>query len=254
MVMEGSPEKAIIQIRDASFVYDTENNMPVFDSLNLELFQNENVFLFGASGSGKTSIVKAILGLLHLSGGSFEAFHRDMCTPSARTLLFVRRKIGLLPERGILISNLSVLGNLVFPLRFVAQLSKNRSHEIAMTILEEHHLLPIKDCLPFELGTNMIKIIGLLRAMVFKPQLLILDDPYEGLDLDGFRFFQKIFLDIRKEGATSIFFLTRKPLFVSGLFDKFYELSPAGVLSVANAQEIELHRQEITMIAKGETS
>jgi len=252
--MESNVEKAIVQIRDASFVYDLENESPVFCSLNLELHQRENVFVFGGSGSGKTSIVKAILGLLHLSKGSFEVFNRDMCNPSARTLLYVRRKIGLLPERGILINQMSVLGNLVFPLRFVAQLSKNRSHEIAMTILEEHNLLAIKDCLPFELGTNMIKIIGLLRAMIFKPQLLILDDPYEGLDLEGFRFFQKIFLDIRKEGETSIFFLTRKPLFVAGLFDRFYELAPGGVLSVANSQEIELHRQEITMIAKGETS
>ncbi|MCL4461984.1 MAG: ATP-binding cassette domain-containing protein [Nitrospirae bacterium] len=244
-------EKPIIHIRDASFVYGLGDNAPVFSSLNLDLYQNENAFLFGGSGSGKTSIVKAIMGLLHLSDGSYEAFNRDMRNPSARTLLAVRRKIGFLPERGILISQLSVLGNMVFPLRFVAQLSKKRSEDIALALLEEHNLLEIKDCLPFELSINMIKSVGLLRALIFKPVLLLLDDPFEGLDLEGFRFFQKIFGKLRTENEMTLFFLTRKPIFVPGLFAKYYELSPDGDLMSVDCQRIEHHRLEFTMISGG---
>jgi phospholipid/cholesterol/gamma-HCH transport system ATP-binding protein len=248
---EKKEEKSLIRIRNASFVYGSNDSSPVFSSLNLELFQHENVFLFGGSGSGKTSIVKAILGLLHLSDGSYEAFNRDMRNPSARTLLAVRKKIGFLPEKGILISQTSVLGNLVFPLRFVAQLSKSRSEEIALAVLEEHNLLDIKDCLPFELSINIIKTVGLLRALIFKPALLILDDPFEGLDLEGFRFFQKIFGQMRSDKEITLFFLTRKPIFVPGLFQKYYELSPDGDLMSVDCQRIEHHRLEFTMISGG---
>ena len=242
-------EKSIIRIRNASFVYSSKDSTPVFSSLNLELYQHENAFLFGGSGSGKTSIVKAIMGLLHLSRGSYEAFNRDMRNPSAQTLLAVRKKIGFLPENGILISQTSVLGNLAFPLRFVAQLSKGRSEEIAMAVLEEHNLLDIKDCLPFELSINIIKTVGLLRALIFKPVLLILDDPFEGLDIEGFRFFQKIFEKMRLDKEITLFFLTRKPIFVPGLFQKYYELSPDGDLMSVDSQRIEHHRLEFTMIS-----
>ncbi len=235
-----SQEKYSILIKDASFLYHLEDEVPVFRSLDFEVKTGENVFLLGNSASGKSSLVKAIMGLLHLSSGSYEAFEKNMKDPSVRTLHTIRRRIGILPDRGILINNLSVQGNLAFPLRFIAHYSKQRSMEIVAGILKEHDLVSIQDCLPFELSINMIKTIGLLRALLFEPTLLILDDPMEGLDAEGIKFFQMVFEQLKKSPHTSVLMLSSKPVLIPGLFDRFCEITPEGIRSVDRSRIEEL--------------
>ncbi|MHB1287106.1 MAG: ATP-binding cassette domain-containing protein [Leptospirales bacterium] len=237
------PQKKFnILIKDASFRYHPDDEVPVFESLNFELRTGENVFVLGNSSSGKSSLVKAILGLLHLSEGSYEAFDKNMKDPSVRTLHTIRRKIGILPDRGILINHLSVEGNLRFPLRFIANYSKQKCHEIVSGIIKEHDLFSIQDCLPFELSINMIKTVGLLRALLFEPALLILDDPFEGLDGEGVRFFQMVFNQLKKSTQTSILMLSRKPVLIPGVFDRFCEVTSGGIKTVDSSRIEELER------------
>ena len=236
-------EKSAILMKGASFLYHLEDETPVIRNLSFEMKHGENAFLLGKSGSGKSSLVKAIMGLLHLSEGSYEAFGKTMKDPSVRTIHTVRRRIGILPDRGILLHNLSVQGNLMFPLRFILHHSKERSLEIVDGILRQHDLLSIRDNLPFELSINMIKTIGLLRALLFEPSLLILDDPMEGLDWEGVHFFQAVFDQLKKSTHTSVLMLSRKPVLVPEFFDHYYEMTSGCLQSVEVSRIKELRNQ-----------
>ncbi len=244
-----------ILIKDAAFRYHPDDEVPVFENLNFEVGARENIFILGNSSSGKSSLVKAIMGLLHLSEGSYMSFDKNMKDPSARTLHTIRRKIGILPDRGILINHLSVEGNLIFPLRFISNYSKQKCHEIVSGIIKEHDLFSVQDCLPFELSINMIKTVALLRALLFEPALLILDDPFEGLDGDGVRFFQMVFNQLKKSAQTSILMLSRKPVLIPGVFDRFCEITTGGVKTVDPSRIEKLQRACVvsTSASSGET-
>lgn len=216
--------KPIIRIKDASFRYSLDEESILLRDVNFSIYEGEHILLLGTSGSGKSMFVKSIMGLLFLDSGIYEAFDRSMKNPSSRILYNVRHKIGILPDKGILIQNRSVRSNLAFPLQFVANHSQSRANQIVDRILDENCLLPIQSCLPFELSINMIKTVGLLRALIFDPKLLILDDPIEGLDHEGFLFLRSILKKVREKGETTIFTLSRKPLLPIGVFSRYYEI------------------------------
>lgn len=216
--------KPIIRIKDAAFRYAVEEESVILRNVNFVIEEGEHVLLLGTSGSGKSMFVRSIMGLLSLDSGIYEAFDRSMKNPSSRTLYNVRHKIGILPDKGILIQNRSVRSNLAFPLQFVSNYSLSRANMVVDKILEENGLLPIGSSLPFELSINMIKTVGLLRALIFDPKLLILDDPLEGLDHEGFLFLRSILKRVRDKGETTVFTLTRKPLLPVGAFSRFYEI------------------------------
>lgn len=138
--------------------------------------------VLGGSGSGKSTILKLIGGLLRAQAGRVVVAGRDITSLSESHLYEVRRRLGMMFQNGALLDSLSVLENLAFPLREHSNLSreqiKTRVHErLAAVGLED-----VDDLMPRELSGGMVKRVALARALMQDPEILLVDEPFSGLD------------------------------------------------------------------------
>ena len=214
------PQDYLLELEDATFL-PVGSDGPQLSSVSLTISKGEHTYILGKAGTGKSLLVKSIMGLIPLSTGIYTAFGRSMKDPDNLTLHYVRKKIGLLPENGILINSLTVRENLAFPLKYLSQNKNERPYETVDRILKEHQLEKIADLNPYQIGINAQKSIGLLRALLFSPALIILDDPYEGLDQDGILLFHQYFQSLLEKQHTTILLFSRKPISPKGIFARY---------------------------------
>lgn len=210
----------LLELADATFL-PVGSNGPQMSSVTLNISKGEHTYILGKAGTGKSLLVKSIMGLIPLSTGKYTAFGRSMKDPDNLTLHYVRKKIGLLPENGILINSLTVRENLAFPLKYLSQNKNERPYEIVDGILEEHEMEQLSHLYPYQIGINAQKSLGLLRALLFSPALMILDDPYEGLDQDGIVLFHQYFQNLLEKQHTTILLFSRKPISPKGIFTRY---------------------------------
>ncbi|MDA8058966.1 MAG: ATP-binding cassette domain-containing protein [Leptospirillum sp.] len=212
-------QEPLLDLDNATFL-PVGSDGPQLSSVTFAISKGDHTYILGKAGSGKSLLVKSIMGLIPLATGRYMAFGRSMKDPDNLILHYIRKKIGLLPENGVLINSLTIRENLVFPLKYLNQNKNERPYERIDLILAEHQMEKIADLYPYQIGVNAQKSIGLLRAMLFSPALLILDDPYEGLDQDGIRLFHQYFQDILQNQHTTILLFSRKPIQPTGIFKR----------------------------------
>jgi ABC-type transporter Mla maintaining outer membrane lipid asymmetry ATPase subunit MlaF len=154
----------------------------VLRGVNLTIYPRQTTALIGASGSGKSVIVKHIMGLLQPDAGRVVAFGRDLATISERELNDVRRHFGLVFQQAALLDWMTVRENVAFPL------AERRSAPLVAVrrrvdeVLEMMKLVDIADVMPGNLSLGQRKRVGLARAIVTKPDVLIYDEPTTGQD------------------------------------------------------------------------
>jgi len=138
--------------------------------------------VLGGSGSGKSTILKLIGGLLRAQAGRVLVGQRDITSLKESQLYQVRRRLGMMFQNGALLDSLSVLENLAFPLREHSHLSREeiqaRVHERLFAV----GLQDVDDLMPRELSGGMVKRVALARALMQDPEILLVDEPFSGLD------------------------------------------------------------------------
>ena len=138
--------------------------------------------ILGGSGSGKTTVLRLIGGLVHPRRGRIVVAGRDTSRLSELEMYEVRAKLGMMFQGGALLNSLTIFDNLAFPLREHSRLSEP---EIAASVREqlaEVGLAGVEDLLPGQLSGGMIKRAALARAIITKPEILLCDEPFSGLD------------------------------------------------------------------------
>ncbi|WP_032112973.1 ABC transporter ATP-binding protein [Candidatus Paracaedibacter symbiosus] len=164
-------DKPIIQVKNLSTKF---GNQVVHNNLNLEVMPQEVLGIVGGSGSGKSVLLQYMIGLNKPQAGKI-IYNTDPPYPSTQ--------IGVLFQYGALISSLTVLENIMAPLKEVAKLSPNLMQELALLKLEMVGLsLETATKYPAELSGGMIKRVALARALALDPEILFLDEPTSGLD------------------------------------------------------------------------
>ncbi len=154
----------------------------VLMGVNLEVKEGKITFILGKSGSGKSVLLKHILGLIKPDEGEIIIDGRDITKLSLKDLNEVRKKFGVLFQNVALFDSMNVFENIAFPLVEHTKLSKKEIKEKVTKILKMVELEGIEEKMPSELSGGMQKRVGLARAIILEPKILIFDEPTTGLD------------------------------------------------------------------------
>lgn len=155
----------------------------VLTDFNLSVNKGENVVVLGKSGCGKSVLIKCIVGLLPYDQGSIRLFGKEVSAMSQKELDHFRSRIGFVFQSSALYDSMTVGENLEFPLRHHGkEKTKAETRAIIEETLANVGLSHAIDLMPVELSGGMRKRIGLARALVLKPEIMLYDEPTTGLD------------------------------------------------------------------------
>lgn len=158
-------------------------NNKVLQNFSLELKKNENIVVLGKSGSGKSVLIKCIIGLIRPDSGSIHVLNQDILKLDRQALDAIRAKVGFLFQSNALYDSMTVRENLEFPLRRHAnKLTREAINVLVSDALENVGLLHTIDMTPSELSGGMKKRIALARTLILKPEIILYDEPTTGLD------------------------------------------------------------------------
>lgn len=179
-------------------------NNHVLRDLNLELKQGENLVVLGKSGSGKSVLIKCIIGLIQPDAGEIEVFGQDVPELTHEALDEMRVKVGFLFQSNALYDSMTIRENLEFPLRrHWIKNSKESVNDLVMEALNNVGLAETIDMMPEELSGGMRKRIALARTLILKPKIILYDEPTTGLDPITGKDICHLMLDIQKKYNTS---------------------------------------------------
>lgn len=180
-------------------VYKSFGSQKVLDGVSLFVENGENLVIFGRSGTGKSVLLKCMVGLMKPDKGTIIIDNKDVAQLSLKELNQLRKDISFLFQSAALYDSMSVKENLAFPLVKNTTLTRG---EIAKKIdwaLESVSLLDAKEKMPSELSGGMRKRIGLARAIITEPKLILYDEPTTGLDPITTKEISKLIRDLQKQ-------------------------------------------------------
>ena len=171
--------EALVELRDIRFGY---GERVILDGISLTIPRGKVTALMGASGGGKTTVMRLIGGQYRAQAGSLTFDGQEVAALNPADLYAVRRRMGMLFQFGALFTDLSVFDNVAFPLREHTDLSESMIRDIVLMKLEAVGLRGARDLMPSEVSGGMARRVALARAMALDPELIMYDEPFAGLD------------------------------------------------------------------------
>jgi ABC-2 type transport system ATP-binding protein len=183
-----------IAVRDLRKVYDGK---PAVDGLNLTVPRGSFFGFLGPNGAGKSTTIRMLIGLIPATSGSIEL----LGLPMPGEEMAIKQRIGLVPDESLLFDRLTGLEFLEFVGRMY-HLSRSLANQRAQELLELFELSQERRKLIAEYSKGMRKRIAMAAALIHRPELFLLDEPFEGVDAVGARLMKDILLDQVRHGAT----------------------------------------------------
>ncbi len=166
--------------------------------------KGECMGLIGGSGTGKSVILRSLIGLEKPDGGQVIINGVDITHMNERELLEVRKKVAYAFQNGALFDSMTVFENLAYPLREHFHLTEKEISDRVLGSLDEFGLAGNENVYPTSLSGGMQKRVGLVRAMMMSPEIILYDEPTAGLDPFNTRKIQDLILRLKAKGVTSI--------------------------------------------------
>ena len=184
-------------------------NNQVLRDITLVIHQGESVVVLGKSGTGKSVLIKCIVGLIDHDAGKLILLGQNISDLREKELIDLRKKIGFLFQSGALYDSMTVRENLEFPLRRqLHAISKDTLDSLVREALHNVGLDEAIDKTPAELSGGMRKRLGLARTLILKPQIMLYDEPTTGLDPITSKEISRLILDVQDKYDTSSIIIT----------------------------------------------
>lgn len=196
----------MISVRDVTVSF---GRSPVLDKLSLDVYKGEVLGFIGPSGSGKSVLMRTILGLNKKQSGEIEILGRNIDQLNELEKMAIDMRMGVLFQHGALFSALNVLENIQVPMREYLDLSPKLMDELARLKIDLVGLKPdTAEKFPSELSGGMIKRAALARALALDPDIVFLDEPTSGLDPIGAAEFDELIANLRDTMGLTVFMVT----------------------------------------------
>jgi phospholipid/cholesterol/gamma-HCH transport system ATP-binding protein len=229
-------EGPVIRVRG---VRNAFSDQLVHDGLDLDVGRGEILGVVGGSGTGKSVLMRSIIGLQTPQAGSIEVFGHDIHHMSGEEASDLRRHWGVLFQGGALFSGLTVAENIQVPLREYYKLDQELMDEIAAFKIALVGLGPeAGPKYPAELSGGMRKRAGLARSLALDPRLLFLDEPTAGLDPIGAAAFDELIKGLKETMGLTVFLITHDLDTLYAICDRVAVLADRRVLTVGTIPEL----------------
>ena len=201
-----TPMKPMIEITNLRKAFGTQQ---VLTNVTLKLYEGENLVVLGKSGSGKSVLIKCIVGLLNPEGGTINVLGTDVGSLNMKQLDELRMKVGFLFQSSALYDSMTVKQNLEFPLRRIKREMKEQEIEDKIhEVLENVGLLNSLNKMPSQLSGGMRKRISLARTIIVDPLIMLYDEPTTGLDPVTSDEISALINEVQKKYKTSSIIIT----------------------------------------------
>jgi phospholipid/cholesterol/gamma-HCH transport system ATP-binding protein len=202
-----SNREIVLKIKN---LYKSFGNNHVLNGFNMHLYKGENLVIMGKSGSGKSVMIKCLVGLLEADSGTISVMHNDITKLDQEALDILRADIGFLFQGSALYDSMTVRENLEFPLRrHTKKFGKHiDTNKLVVEALENVGLANAIDLMPSELSGGMKRRVALARTLILQPKIILYDEPTSGLDPITAKEITILMQDVQKKYGTSSLIIT----------------------------------------------
>jgi len=237
-----------IEFRDVHLAFD---DRVVLDSLSFKVMKGESKIILGGSGSGKSTTIKLVLGLLKPDRGQVLVDGEDITNYTENQMMRVRKKIGMIFQEGALFDSLSVYENVAFKLHEQGVPEEEVESEVRR-MLRFVNLEDAIDTMPAELSGGMRRRVGIARALVGDPKIVMFDEPTAGLDPPTARTICELAMKLRDLEDVSSIFVTHEMNNLDYLCSEYAVVNEAGeVIFEREGEKLCLINSKVLMIREG---
>lgn len=245
------PERtlSVIEFRDVHLAFDDKK---VLDGVSFTVRRGETKLILGRSGGGKSTTIRLILGLLKPDSGQILIDGEDITQYTEEEMMLVRQKIGMVFQEGALFDSLSVYENVAYRLREQGVIDEDEVEQEVRRMLRFVDLQDAIDKMPIELSGGMRRRVGIARALVGDPEIVLFDEPTAGLDPPTARTICELAIKLRDLQDVSSIFVTHEMNNVRYLSSEYATVNGQGdVIYEKEGEKLCLINTEVIMFRDG---
>ncbi len=247
--LEEPGDDILVRIRGLAFAHGGRR---IFDGVDLDIPRGKVTAVMGPSGTGKTTLLKLIGGQLRPQAGKIEVDGEDVHALSKGDLFRLRTRMGMLFQSGALLTDLTVFGNVAYPLREHTRLPESMIRKLVLIKLEAVGLRGARDLKPNELSGGMARRVALARAIALDPMMIMYDEPFTGQDPISMGVLVKLIRQLNDASRLTSIVVSHDVADTTSIADYLYVIAGGKVMARGTPAEIRASSSEwVTQFMEG---